>query len=479
MFRANQAKYVYRPALLERPSIWRFVLLSLLLHVWLVVLFGDASGGRRDSANWSRTFFATLERGATAKTDTLSTRGGAAQSRPAPVIATPLPSPSPAPSSVPAPATVSEDVAASPNKPTTEVTGASTSAASEVPTPLKPIEIEKIPAIAVEVSGAVTPFSVAPILVEPLPAAASSKAPMIAPIPPLRSTAEPAVRAGETGFAIYVPPIVERATALVKPAQILATPTLPTLAKPQVEREFATYVAPPVVPTAPSPSVAIDATSMQVPAVIAPAAPAVQVAAPRPVEVVPTVAEPIVAEPIAPLTIRPATKALESYQPRAVDAPKTLATPATAVVPGVDATVGAAQTSGKTPPGSAASAITAAPTSTGAGTPALLNAPLPLPLPPPASPLQLPMQGGPPASVPRLDLDQLRRQARDAARDGSGSRALLPFPMVAKEAPKKDMEKIFDKALKRPDCKEAYSDLGLLAVLPLIRDAAKDGGCKW
>jgi hypothetical protein len=473
MFRANQAKYVYRPVLLERPSMWRFVLLSGLLHVWLVVLFGDASGGRRDSASWSRTFFATLERGATAKTDTPSTRGGAAQSRPAPVVATPSPSPAPAP------AKVSEDVAASPNKPTTEVTGASTSAASEVPAPLKPIEIENIPAIAVEVSGAMTPFSVAPILVEPLPAAASSKAPIIAPIPPLRSTAEPTVRAGETGFAIYVPPIVERATALVKPAPILATPTLPTLAKPQVERELATYVAPPVVPTAPSPSVAVDATSMQVPAVIAPAAPAVQVAAPRPVEVVPTVAEPMVVEPIAPLTIRPATKALDAYQPKAVDAPATPAAPTTAVVPVAEAPVGAAQSSGKTPPSGAAPAITAAPTSTGAGTPALLNAPLPSPMPPPATPLQLPMQVGPPAATPRLDLDQLRRQARDAARDGSRSQALLPFPMVAKEAPKKDMEKIFDKALKRPDCKEVYSDLGLLAVLPLVRDAAKDGGCKW
>ena len=41
------------------------------------------------------------------------------------------------------------------------------------------------------------------------------------------------------------------------------------------------------------------------------------------------------------------------------------------------------------------------------------------------------------------------------------------------------MEKIFDKALKRPDCNEAYSDLGLAAVIPLVRDAVKDGGCKW
>ncbi|MBC7625542.1 MAG: hypothetical protein H7232_19465, partial [Aeromicrobium sp.] len=61
MFRAAYPKYVYRPVLLERPSIGRFVLLSVLVHIWVMVLFGDASGGRRDSASWGRTFLATLE----------------------------------------------------------------------------------------------------------------------------------------------------------------------------------------------------------------------------------------------------------------------------------------------------------------------------------------------------------------------------------------------------------------------------------
>jgi hypothetical protein len=55
----------------------------------------------------------------------------------------------------------------------------------------------------------------------------------------------------------------------------------------------------------------------------------------------------------------------------------------------------------------------------------------------------------------------------------------MPFPTVAKETPKKDIEKIFDKALKRPDCNDTYADLGLAAVVPLARDAVKDGGCKW
>jgi Meckel syndrome type 1 protein len=466
MFRAKHSKFVYRVALLERPSMWRFVLLSALLHIWLVVLFGDASGGRRDSASWSRTFVATLERDATAKAGTPGTRGGAAQSLPVPIAAASLLSPAPAQ----APAKVSEDVAASPNKPMTEVASSSASASTEVPAPLKPLEIEKIPAIAVEVSGAVTPFSIAPIVVQPLSPAVSSIAPAVSPIPPLRASTAPAVSAGEVGFAVYVPPIVERAAVATTPAPVLATPALPALAKPQVEREFATYVAPPVVPAVPAPSVTLDAMALPSPSVVAPAAPSVQVAAPRPVDVVP-----IATEPIAPLTLSPATKVLEIYQPRAVDVSVNPASSAPSAVAARESSASAAQSEGKTAAGSAATATTLSPSSTGAGASALLNAPLPLPAP--LTPFPSPT--GSPANAPRLDLDQLRRQARDVAKEGGGSRALLPFPTVAKEAQKKDMEKIFDKALKRPDCKEAYADLGLLAVVPLLRDAAKDGGCKW
>ncbi len=124
------------------------------------------------------------------------------------------------------------------------------------------------------------------------------------------------------------------------------------------------------------------------------------------------------------------------------------------------------------------SATTSPPPATAACASVLLNPPLPLPLPPSPPPLASTLSG-PSVNPPKLDLDQLRRQARDVARDGADSRALLPLPMMAKEAQKQDMEKLFDKALKRPDCKEVYSDLGLLVVVPLLRDAAKGSGCKW
>ncbi|MBC7623814.1 MAG: hypothetical protein H7232_10540, partial [Aeromicrobium sp.] len=362
---------------------------------------------------------------------------------------------------------------------------------------LKPIEIEKIPAIAVEVLGAVTPFSVAPILIAPLRPALSSVAPVvppILPIPPMGASATPNISAGEAGFAIYVPPIVERAAIKSTPAPVTATATLPALATPPAERDFASYVTPPVIPAAPVPSIATDAMAIQSPAVVVPAAPVVQIAPLQAAEVVP-----IAAEPIAPLSLRPATKTLETYRPPTVDASATAPALAPTLAPTLASPVASAGSpavsSAVRPPGTAATprageapataAQARAPTSAfgatnapavGLGAPALLNAPLPLPPPPLPSP---PPPMSPSTTAPRLDLDQLRRQAREATKEESGSRALLPFPMVAKETPKKDMEKIFDKALKRPDCKEVYADLGLLAVVPLLRDAAKDGGCKW
>ncbi|MBI3715863.1 MAG: hypothetical protein HY255_07720 [Betaproteobacteria bacterium] len=80
---------------------------------------------------------------------------------------------------------------------------------------------------------------------------------------------------------------------------------------------------------------------------------------------------------------------------------------------------------------------------------------------------------------PRLDIEALRSSARNAAREGSGPRTLLSFPTPPKDPVKKSIEQAFDKALKRPECKDAYASLGLAAVVPLVRDVLTDDGCKW
>jgi hypothetical protein len=79
----------------------------------------------------------------------------------------------------------------------------------------------------------------------------------------------------------------------------------------------------------------------------------------------------------------------------------------------------------------------------------------------------------------KLDLDSLRSRARQLAGDPNAPRTIVPFPTISAPQTKTDVEKAFDKALKRPDCREAYREMGLAAVLPLIRDSIKNEGCKW
>ncbi|MEQ1517373.1 MAG: hypothetical protein ABL931_12890, partial [Usitatibacteraceae bacterium] len=81
--------------------------------------------------------------------------------------------------------------------------------------------------------------------------------------------------------------------------------------------------------------------------------------------------------------------------------------------------------------------------------------------------------------APALDLDAVRRRAREISRDGSGPRTVLPFPMTPPPKPKTKIEQAFDKALKKNDCREAYADMGLAAVVPLVIDSVREGGCKW
>jgi hypothetical protein len=79
---------------------------------------------------------------------------------------------------------------------------------------------------------------------------------------------------------------------------------------------------------------------------------------------------------------------------------------------------------------------------------------------------------------PALDLDAIRNRAGQMAREGSGNRALLPFPMPPVAKPKSKLETAIEKA-RKPDCKEAYKDLGLAAIVPLIANEFGEGNCRW
>ncbi len=72
----------------------------------------------------------------------------------------------------------------------------------------------------------------------------------------------------------------------------------------------------------------------------------------------------------------------------------------------------------------------------------------------------------------------MRRRASQMAREGVGQRALLPFPMPAPPERKSKTEEALEKA-RKPDCRTAYKDLGLLAAVPLIANEFGEGTCRW
>jgi hypothetical protein len=84
-----------------------------------------------------------------------------------------------------------------------------------------------------------------------------------------------------------------------------------------------------------------------------------------------------------------------------------------------------------------------------------------------------------PTGVPRLDLEATRRRAREIASETPGSRGLLPLvPSPPAEARKPSLAEAMAKAAK-PDCRNAYAELGLLAIPPLIASSVGNGGCRW
>jgi hypothetical protein len=79
-----------------------------------------------------------------------------------------------------------------------------------------------------------------------------------------------------------------------------------------------------------------------------------------------------------------------------------------------------------------------------------------------------------PASAPRLNLDLVRPRGGEISSSGSrGVLNLLPHPPETK--------KLADDISKsaRPDCRTAYSGMGIIAAVPLAADALRKDGCRW
>ncbi len=453
----------YPPVLSGQPSVTQFVLLSVLLHILAILLLGDTTGnvihsGYKTHGIFSAALQARLaEPGANLKLDhgTLSVPGPVSPRSmvaPKPRIANPISAPAVVPraENTPPPlpeSLVIETVATSTDKPPV----AETSPLPLLPVPRAQIAVAETPPIIVKEAAK-------PDLPRPAPPPAS------APVsPPITASVLP---------KLTIPAASSEPVATLRAEKIFSPPPPPL---PRLEP-----LAPPSITLAPA---KIEWESLTPPA---------------PISRLPKLASPPTLHPMVPTKI-----VQESLSPAPQPAPLPRLQPL-APPPALTSMEQVKIKEEMVPPPSTLPPLPPpAPLQ-----PASPTLPSPPPTPaiaaPPAPPVVAPaaarepaaessvesaifkprreaaMPSAEPGATPRLDLDAMRQRARDIAGEGStGRRTLLPLPIKPKQQHKSKEELAFDKALKRPDCRDAYADMGLAAVIPLVRDSISGTGCKW
>ena len=80
-------------------------------------------------------------------------------------------------------------------------------------------------------------------------------------------------------------------------------------------------------------------------------------------------------------------------------------------------------------------------------------------------------------AAPHVNLEAARKRASEIVREGSSFRGLVGLPPPATQRESREARAIGN-AIK-PDCRNAYAGLGLLAIAPLAWSALTDTGCRW
>ena len=420
------ARLASRPFAIDQPTLLQFVLLSMLLHVLLIVLFGNPTGGARRNEGWPGPLDVTLRRLSPEAGPSFRLAPGTAPAQRAPLQA--------------------------------------------------PRRLER--SAPEEIDQRLTPPAAAPAKIERVAPPQSER--QLAPAAVVPNRAVPAAPAA--AIERVAPPQIER--EVVPPVELpqRAVPAAPAavierVAPPRVEREVAPPVelpnrALPAAPAAPIERVAppqierevvppVELPQRAVPA--APVAPIERVAPPQiEREVVPPVELPQRAVPAAP------TAPLERVAPpqieREVAPPVELPPRAVPAAPPVERV---------------------APAVAPARPQALPAAPVPpsrFGAPDADEEIFKPRRdvGATPSEAPRIDLDAARKKAaREIAREGSGSRGVFTVPSPPLPEKKSKEAIAMEKAVK-PDCRTAYANIGLLAVPALVASAiAADGSCRW
>jgi hypothetical protein len=476
----RQVPLPYSSTAVEQPTLVQFLILSMLLHLLVIVLFGSTTGGehRDEFGIWGPLDVILLRRLAPEPGPGVRLAPGAEQTSPGRAL---LRRSAGATDATPARPRIEKNVpAAKRPEPAPESTEAAQPTPA-APSPLRPAPDETLPRLNPEAPEEVDkPYTPSPISPPPIEHA---PAPPVA-LPPRESPPAP-----EPPVESIAPPKVERQVAppselRPREAPIAPAPPAERIAPPKVEREVAPPVelAPREAPIAPAPAER--------------AAPKVEREVAPPVELAPReapIAPPAPVERIAPPKIE-----REIVPPVAVPAPRQ--TPAETVAPAAPEREAA-----PAPPAAPRAAPSEAAPRVEQAAPAA-PAPDKLPADPPPSsgvaPAPPPARfhfGSPtpedevfrpradvvppmtePEAQPYIDLEGARRAARKLATEGSGSRGLVPFPLpVPPPAEQQSKEaRALEKAIK-PDCRAAYAGLGLLAIPMLAASVIGDVGCRW
>ena len=451
------------------PPVKQWVWLSILLHILAVVLFGDTAGGGSRSGTFGGgkaggPMTVTLQPAATLRDEPLALRPATqlgslsrAEKLPqsqlanlSPMTSTPPPANDATPVDAMAPATAP---ALAPE------------AAPVIP-PVIAIEVEKpatdfvVPVATPAPVRAPDPPPPAPI---PPPEPPSARLPSPLPLPLPKLDALPAPKAISTLIPernVALPAeLIPRLTPLVparseRSAPLETAPRAKIFVPPTIEPDAPPVELPRMTPLAPLAPATIERERLRAPELLPrlpPVAPSAAIETAKPTDVVPRVAQPVA----TPLTTEAATAKTPVTTPAPPASTATPATPAPAnTLP---------------PASSTATRPTANPSD---GT---TNRGDTLSSPDPRSAIAPP----PGRTAAPINLDSLRQRVREIDREGSAPRTLLPFNVKPKLDTRTKEQQAFDKALKRTDCREAYADMGLAAVLPLILDTVSEKGCKW
>jgi hypothetical protein len=424
-------RWVPPPRPVDKSPLAQFVLLSMLLHALFIMLFGAPSGGSREGrAMWGALNVTVL--------------GPAREEEPAARITRPPPLPPPVATPKPAERAVPRAVA--PPAP----------AAARMEPPAAVVEPFVFPPLLDRIVTPDAAMELAPPIKVPPPtriqAAPPQQAPNFDAIKPVAPTALPDI-AAPPPLAPPSPIAAPLPAAPAPPAEIAAPlPAAPV--PPPVERTpIETHTLPALAPT----------KAPELPKIEAPILPALTPTPPveRPPVEVPAIPVPK-AEGIAPPRIESASPPVEKAPVQEIPAPPPLAPPLQRAEP-------------RAPPATRPEPVE---------TPARIERDLPAKESPslPGSPFKPPAPAadspGRDPAAPRLDLDAIRNRAGELAREGSGQRAILPFPMPPVPERKTKMQTAIENA-RKPDCRTAYSALGLAAIVPLIANEFGEGKCKW